>query len=110
MAVPSQGSDTPYAVGGGESGHIAVDPRDYNIVYAGNYGGTISRIDRKFGIEREHVASMPTCADRPARRRHEIPLPVERADPDLAAQPGRRLHDVAGRASHDQRAGSTGRS
>ncbi len=32
---------SPTPVGGGESGHIAVDPRDFNIIYAGNYGGTI---------------------------------------------------------------------
>jgi photosystem II stability/assembly factor-like uncharacterized protein len=34
-----------YSVGGGESGHIAVDPRRPNIVYAGSYGGSISRMD-----------------------------------------------------------------
>ncbi|NDQ58279.1 MAG: glycosyl hydrolase [Acidipila sp.] len=36
-----------YAVGGCESGHIAVDPRDANIVYAGCYGGHISRFDKR---------------------------------------------------------------
>ena len=35
---------------------------------------------------------------------------MERADPDLAAQPGRRLHDVAVRAPHDATAAWTGRS
>jgi photosystem II stability/assembly factor-like uncharacterized protein len=50
IAVPSQGNEEPYAVGGGESGYIAVDPRNYNIVYAGNYGGTITRMDRYAGI------------------------------------------------------------
>jgi hypothetical protein len=49
IAVPSQGNDDPYAVGGGESGYIAVDPRNYNIVYAGSYGGTITRMDRYAG-------------------------------------------------------------
>ena len=34
-------------VGGGESGYIAVDPRDSNIVYAGSYFGYITRFDRR---------------------------------------------------------------
>jgi photosystem II stability/assembly factor-like uncharacterized protein len=36
-----------YAVGGGESGYIAPDPEDPNIVYAGNYFGTVTRYDRR---------------------------------------------------------------
>jgi len=36
-----------YDVGGGESGWIAPDPRNPEIVYAGGYGGTITRFDRK---------------------------------------------------------------
>ncbi len=34
-----------YQVGGCESGHIAVDPRDPDIVYAGCYGGEINRVN-----------------------------------------------------------------
>jgi len=51
ISVPSSnpGGLTPYenwlAVGGCESGHIAIDPRDNNIVYAGCYGGSISRVN-----------------------------------------------------------------
>ena len=45
-----------YSVGGCESGHIAVDPRDPDIVYAGCYGGSISRINRKTGESREIIA------------------------------------------------------
>ncbi|HEY6351529.1 MAG TPA: glycosyl hydrolase [Candidatus Angelobacter sp.] len=42
------GIDRPswYAVGGGESGYIAPDPHDPEIVYAGSYGGEITRYDR----------------------------------------------------------------
>ncbi len=36
-----------YPVGGGESGYIAVPPNDPSIVYAGSYGGLITRYDRK---------------------------------------------------------------
>ncbi|HLJ96815.1 MAG TPA: hypothetical protein VKU02_26815, partial [Gemmataceae bacterium] len=38
-----------YDVGGGESGYIAPDPTDPQIVYAGSYGGEISRYDHHTG-------------------------------------------------------------
>jgi len=38
-----------YAVGGGESGYIAPDPTDPEIVYAGSYGGDITRHDHRTG-------------------------------------------------------------
>lgn len=51
ISMPSRGGDIHpasglYEVGGGESGHIAVDPRNPDIVYAGSYIGIITRIDR----------------------------------------------------------------
>jgi photosystem II stability/assembly factor-like uncharacterized protein len=36
-------------VGGGESGYIAVDPRDHNIVYVNNTNGSLARMDRRTG-------------------------------------------------------------
>jgi photosystem II stability/assembly factor-like uncharacterized protein len=36
-----------YGVGGGEAGYTAHDPGDPNIVYAGEYGGYISRYDHR---------------------------------------------------------------
>jgi photosystem II stability/assembly factor-like uncharacterized protein len=36
-----------YSVGGGESGYIAPDPNDPMIVYAGSYGGEITRYDHR---------------------------------------------------------------
>lgn len=38
-----------HAVGGGESGWIAPDPKDTNIVYAGSYGGLLTRYDHRSG-------------------------------------------------------------
>jgi photosystem II stability/assembly factor-like uncharacterized protein len=40
-----------YSVGGGESGYIAPDPTDPEIVYAGSYGGDITRHDHRTGEE-----------------------------------------------------------
>src|SRR5207244_7547105 len=37
--------DDWYDVGGGEAGYTAHDPTDPNIIYAGEYGGYISRFD-----------------------------------------------------------------
>jgi photosystem II stability/assembly factor-like uncharacterized protein len=36
-----------YDVGGGEAGYIAPDPRDGNIVYAGDGGGVLTRFDKR---------------------------------------------------------------
>ncbi|MCX6603475.1 MAG: glycosyl hydrolase [Acidobacteria bacterium] len=38
-----------HAVGGGESGWIAPDPKDSSIVYAGSYGGLLTRYDHRSG-------------------------------------------------------------
>ncbi len=53
VAIASAGLDGSidrsdwYDVGGGESGYIAPEPDDPNIVYAGSYGGEISRYDHR---------------------------------------------------------------
>ncbi len=41
------GASDFYAVGGGESGYIAPDPLNPDIVYAGSYGGDITRYDHR---------------------------------------------------------------
>jgi photosystem II stability/assembly factor-like uncharacterized protein len=41
-----------YDVGGGESGWIAPDLRDTEVVYAGSYGNLITRFDARTGIQR----------------------------------------------------------
>ena len=41
-----------YEVGGGEQGHIWVDPRDSNIIYAGVMYNLITRLDRSTGQTR----------------------------------------------------------
>jgi photosystem II stability/assembly factor-like uncharacterized protein len=41
-----------YDAGGGESGYIAVRPDDPEIMYAGSYGGLLTRKDARTGLER----------------------------------------------------------
>jgi len=96
-AVPSQGTEATYAVGGGESGWIAVDPRDYNIVYAGNYGGTMSRIDRKFGISEDvsPYADMQTgqqAADMRFRFQWNAPIKISLHTPDVVYTTSQYVH------------------
>ena len=45
--------DWMYAVGGGESGYIAPDPRNADIFYAGSQGALLSRYDRSNGQIRD---------------------------------------------------------
>src|SRR6266496_3680355 len=45
-----------YAVGGGESGWIAPRPGNAEVVFAGSYGGNITRYDHKAGQQRNVVA------------------------------------------------------
>jgi photosystem II stability/assembly factor-like uncharacterized protein len=47
-----------YPVGGGESGYIAVHPDDANIIYAGSYGGYLTRYDHATGLSR-NIAVWP---------------------------------------------------
>lgn len=62
LSVPSRWEETLdplqnwYDIGGGESGHIAVDPRNPDIIYAGTYIGQITRKDRQKGHTRDVVA------------------------------------------------------
>jgi photosystem II stability/assembly factor-like uncharacterized protein len=50
--LSSTGDGSLYAVGGGESGYIAPDPRDTDVFYAGSYGGFLTRINRRTGEQR----------------------------------------------------------
>ena len=73
ISVPAwtEGGITPqehwYAVGGGESGHIAVHPEDPDLVYAGSYIGRIDRFDRATGRQR-NVILYPQLGDGVAPR------------------------------------------
>jgi photosystem II stability/assembly factor-like uncharacterized protein len=44
------------SAGGCESGHIAIDPRDPDVTYAGCYGGSISRVNYRTGASRQILA------------------------------------------------------
>ena len=51
-----------YSVGGGESGYIAPDPRNPDIVFAGAYAGTLTRFDRQTG-QSQMISPWPQFMD-----------------------------------------------
>jgi photosystem II stability/assembly factor-like uncharacterized protein len=85
------------AVGGGESGHIAVDPRDPSITYAGSYGGTIDRVNHKTGHVRS-VMVYPQMAlgnrarDLRYRFQWNAPIRISPHDPDVVYQTSQYVH------------------
>jgi photosystem II stability/assembly factor-like uncharacterized protein len=86
-----------YQVGGCESGHIAVDPRGHDVVYAGCYGGTISRYDVRTGDTRE---VMPWPQNQLAQRVGDLryrfqwnaPIRISPHDPDVLYHMSNHVH------------------
>ncbi|HEV8486949.1 MAG TPA: glycosyl hydrolase, partial [Blastocatellia bacterium] len=77
-----------YDVGGGESGWIAPSPKDSNIVFAGSYGGLITRYDHHTGQQRS-VTPWPDnpmgagAADLKYRFQWNFPLVFSPHDPSV---------------------------
>jgi photosystem II stability/assembly factor-like uncharacterized protein len=75
-----------YSVGGGEAGYTAHDPSDPNIVYAGEYGGYISRYDHRTR-QATHVGIYPDvisghgAADQRYRFQWTAPILISPHDP-----------------------------
>ena len=76
-----------FAVGGGESGYIAPDPRNPDIFYAGSYGGALTRYDHATGQTRA-VNIWPenpmgeSAEDIRERSQWTFPIVFSRVDPN----------------------------
>jgi photosystem II stability/assembly factor-like uncharacterized protein len=86
-----------YEVGGGESGHIAVDPRHPNIVYAGSYGGSITRMDTDTGMTRSvrsytDVQTGQQAADMKYRFQWNAPIRISPNNPDVLYHMSQYVH------------------
>ncbi|MEO8373143.1 MAG: hypothetical protein ABI806_28415, partial [Candidatus Solibacter sp.] len=63
-AIPSRGrfgqidAREWYSVGGAESGYIAVDPKNHNIVYVNNTNGSLARFDKRTGQSQNITPSL----------------------------------------------------
>jgi photosystem II stability/assembly factor-like uncharacterized protein len=101
IAAPSSNNGDTYGVGGGESGYIAVDPRNYNLIYAGNYGGSISRMDRYNGVN-ENIRAYADeetgqrASDMKYRFQWNAPIRLSPNDPDAIYTTSQYVH-----RSHD---------
>jgi len=97
IGVPSQGNETPYQMGGGESGYVAVDPRRSSLNYAGNYGGTLQRLDRENGLsENVRVYADSQTGQRAADMKYRFqwnnPIRISWHTPDVVYTTSQMVH------------------
>ncbi len=91
------GPEDFYAVGGGESGHIAMDPDDPTTVYAGSYGGTITKFDA-VNRTQESIRAYPDsqtgqkAADMKYRFQWNAPIRVSPHDPKVVYHASQYVH------------------
>ncbi|MBZ5528100.1 MAG: glycosyl hydrolase [Acidobacteriia bacterium] len=74
-----------YDVGGGESGYVVADPRNPAIIYAGSYGGMITRFDKNIvqSTASEFVAMGAGAAELKHRFQWTAPILISKHDPSL---------------------------
>jgi photosystem II stability/assembly factor-like uncharacterized protein len=97
IAVPSNNLGETFSVAGGESGYMAVDPRNANIIYAGNYGGTIERTDRYSGISESvrvyaDEETGQRAADMKYRFQWNAPIRMSPHNPDIVYTTSQYVH------------------
>ncbi|MGB7333089.1 MAG: hypothetical protein WBD25_17015 [Terriglobales bacterium] len=94
-----------YEVGGGEAGYIAPDPADPNIVYAGDYEGNITRLDRRTN-QVKSIAVWPELSDArgaaPLEHRFQwtSPIVISPQDPNTVYYGGERLFKTSDGGTH----------
>jgi photosystem II stability/assembly factor-like uncharacterized protein len=111
VAIASRGSDGPigrqdwYPVGGGEAGYIAPDPRDPLIVYAGDYQGQITRLDKHTNQLRS-ITVNPVLSDGKGaaildhRFQWTAPLFISPHDPNAVYHAGERIFKTTDGGTH----------
>jgi hypothetical protein len=104
VSVPSRVSpgvisdfEQEHQVGGCESGHVAVDPRDPAIVYAGCFGGSITRYDVRTHQAREILAypqnqMAQAVGDLRYRFQWNAPIRISPHDPDVLYHTSNHVH------------------
>ena len=106
VSVPSRTSSSGIArhhwwvIGGCESGHVAVDPRNPDISYAGCYGGSITRYDHATEQEREinaypQLAVGQAAKDLRYRFQWNAPIRLSPHDPDVLYHTSQFVHRSA---------------
>jgi photosystem II stability/assembly factor-like uncharacterized protein len=83
-----RGAANTYAVGGGESGYIAPDPRNPNIFFAGSQGALLTRFDRRTGYSKDVQVyplffSGENAGSLPERWQWTFPIVFSAVNPDI---------------------------
>ncbi|HYY55215.1 MAG TPA: glycosyl hydrolase, partial [Candidatus Dormibacteraeota bacterium] len=102
VAIPSRSAlagitrSEAYAIGGGESGYIAVRADDPNVVFAGNYQGFMTRYDERTGQTRNimvwpDASSGWGAADLRHRFQWTFPIVLSPHDPTVLYACGERV-------------------
>ena len=96
-----------HQVGGGEAGYAFADPSDPNIVYAGEYGGIMTRYDHRTGQARNITVNQfnPSGID-PAKMKYRFQWTAPILD--LAARPEDRLPRRQRAVPHPRRRADVG--
>jgi photosystem II stability/assembly factor-like uncharacterized protein len=103
ISVPSASSSTltPYeewfSAGGGESGDVAVDPRNPDVIYASTYSGEITYLDRKKAYVRQltaypHYTEGTEQRDLKYRWQWNFPIAINQFNPDEVYQTSNYVH------------------
>ena len=104
-AAPSIGREDWYPVGGGEAGYIAPDPRDPLIVYAGDYQGNITRLN-KHNDQLRNITVHPVLSDGKGaavlehRFQWTAPLLLSPHDPHTLYHAGERVFKTTDGGTH----------
>lgn len=86
-------------IGGGESGHVAVDPRDPDIIYSGNYTGILERYNRAEGHSRT-ITHYPQLHDglplHQVKYRYQwnAPIHISKHNPDVVYHTSQFVHQT----------------
>jgi photosystem II stability/assembly factor-like uncharacterized protein len=86
-----------YDAGGGESGYIAPNPKNPDVIFAGSYGGLLTRKDRRTGFER-NVTVYPdnpmgySSEDIKVRFQWTFPIVFSRHDANVVYAAGNHLY------------------
>ena len=103
VSLPSRTSSSGIArhnwwvIGGCESGHVAVDPRNPEITYSGCYGGQIGRYDHATDQEREIMAYPQLAVGQAARDlkyrfQWNAPIRISPHDPSVLYHTSQYVH------------------
>jgi photosystem II stability/assembly factor-like uncharacterized protein len=103
VSLPSRTSSSGIArhhwwvIGGCESGHVAIDPRDPEITYSGCFGGTISRYNHRTDQNREIMAYPQLAVGRAAKEleyrfQWNAPIRLSPHNPDVLYHTSQYVH------------------